>query len=175
MYCIALKVYTCEEVARGPKTFLNMFCKLLHQNEPSPAWQWSWFQYQLTLLHIVLSLRIENYLGGNLGGESNCYIVPIANYIKMIRVHRSRYLAFALTVTSLPFLVPQKILTVTLFLMLEKSGSFCSLLQADYWRWSFIMIVTNDIMVTMLCVGQRILHTNFDNRIPKKNNYYSFW
>jgi hypothetical protein len=38
-------VYTCDEAARGPKTFLNIFCKLLQQNEPSPAW----FQYQLTL------------------------------------------------------------------------------------------------------------------------------
>jgi hypothetical protein len=51
MYCMALKVYTCEEAARGPKTFLNIFCKLLQQNEPSPAWQWFWFQYQLTLLY----------------------------------------------------------------------------------------------------------------------------
>jgi hypothetical protein len=50
MYCMALKVYTCQEAASGPKTFLNIFCKLLQQNEPSPAWQWSWFQYQLTLL-----------------------------------------------------------------------------------------------------------------------------
>jgi hypothetical protein len=50
MYCMALKVYTCQEVASGPKTFLNIFCKLLQQNEPSPAWQWSWFQYQLTLM-----------------------------------------------------------------------------------------------------------------------------
>jgi hypothetical protein len=49
-------VYTCEEAARGPKTFLNIFCKLLQQNEPSPAWQWSWFQYQLTLIntHVVI-------------------------------------------------------------------------------------------------------------------------
>jgi hypothetical protein len=51
MYCMALKVYTCQEAASGPKTFLNIFCKLLQQNEPSPAWQWSWFQYQLTLLY----------------------------------------------------------------------------------------------------------------------------
>jgi hypothetical protein len=51
MYCMTLKVYTCEEAARGPKTFLNIFCKLLQQNEPSPAWQWSWFQYQLTLMY----------------------------------------------------------------------------------------------------------------------------
>jgi hypothetical protein len=50
MYCMALKVYTCQEAASGPKTFSNMFCKLLQQNEPSPAWQWSWFQYQLTLM-----------------------------------------------------------------------------------------------------------------------------
>jgi hypothetical protein len=42
MYCMALKVYTCQEAASGPKTFLNIFCKLLQQNEPSPAWQWSW-------------------------------------------------------------------------------------------------------------------------------------
>jgi hypothetical protein len=34
---MALKVYTCEETARGPKTILNIFCKLLQQNEPSPA------------------------------------------------------------------------------------------------------------------------------------------
>jgi hypothetical protein len=53
MYCTALKVYTCEEAASGPKTFLRLFCKLLEQNEPSPAWQWSWFQYQLTLMHIA--------------------------------------------------------------------------------------------------------------------------
>jgi hypothetical protein len=51
MYSMALKVYTCEEAARGPKMFLNIFCKLLQQKEPSPAWQWSWFQYQLTLLY----------------------------------------------------------------------------------------------------------------------------
>jgi hypothetical protein len=51
MYCMALKVYTCQEAASGPITFLNIFCKLLQQNEPSPAWQWSWFQYQLTLMH----------------------------------------------------------------------------------------------------------------------------
>jgi hypothetical protein len=47
MHCMALKVYTCQEAASWPKTFLNIF---LQQNEPSPAWQWSWFQYQLTLL-----------------------------------------------------------------------------------------------------------------------------
>jgi hypothetical protein len=51
MYCMALKVYTCQEAAGGPKTFLNIFCQLLQQNEPSPAWQWSWFQYQLTLVY----------------------------------------------------------------------------------------------------------------------------
>jgi hypothetical protein len=51
MYCMALKVYTCEEAGRGPKTFLNIFCKLLQQKEPSPAWQGSWFQYQLTLTY----------------------------------------------------------------------------------------------------------------------------
>jgi hypothetical protein len=37
MYCMALKEYTCEEAASGPKTFLNIFCKLLQQKEPSPA------------------------------------------------------------------------------------------------------------------------------------------
>jgi hypothetical protein len=36
MYCMALKVYTCQEAASGPKTFLNIFCTLLQQNEPSP-------------------------------------------------------------------------------------------------------------------------------------------
>jgi hypothetical protein len=29
MYCMALKVYTCEEAAMGPKTCLNMFCRLM--------------------------------------------------------------------------------------------------------------------------------------------------
>jgi hypothetical protein len=38
MYCMALKVYTCQEAARGPKTFVNIFCKLLQHNEPSPAY-----------------------------------------------------------------------------------------------------------------------------------------
>jgi hypothetical protein len=37
MYCMAIKVYTCEEAASGPKTFLNIFCKLLQQKEPSPS------------------------------------------------------------------------------------------------------------------------------------------
>jgi hypothetical protein len=37
MYCMALKVYACSEAARGPKTFLNIFCKGLQQNEPSMA------------------------------------------------------------------------------------------------------------------------------------------
>jgi hypothetical protein len=46
MYCMALKVYTCEEAASGPNTFLNIFFKLLQQKETSPAW----LQYQLTLL-----------------------------------------------------------------------------------------------------------------------------
>jgi hypothetical protein len=36
MYCMTLKVYTCQEAASGPKTFLNIFFKLLQQNEPSP-------------------------------------------------------------------------------------------------------------------------------------------
>jgi hypothetical protein len=61
MYCMALKVYTCEEAASGPKTILNIFCKLLQQKEPSPAWQWSWFQYHLTLIpyyHLNFSLMI---------------------------------------------------------------------------------------------------------------------
>jgi hypothetical protein len=35
MYSMALKVYTCQEAASGPKTFSNIFCKLLQQNEPS--------------------------------------------------------------------------------------------------------------------------------------------
>jgi hypothetical protein len=43
MYCMTLKVYTC--------------CKLLQQNEPSPAWPWSWFQYQLTLIHRVNRIK----------------------------------------------------------------------------------------------------------------------
>jgi hypothetical protein len=51
MYCMALKVYTFQEAASGAKTFLNIFCKLLQQNEHSPAWQWPWFQYQLTLIY----------------------------------------------------------------------------------------------------------------------------
>jgi hypothetical protein len=34
---MALKVYTCQEAASGPKTFLNIFCKLLHKmNLPQP-------------------------------------------------------------------------------------------------------------------------------------------
>jgi hypothetical protein len=53
MYGMTLKVYTCQEAASGPKTFLNTFCKLLQQNESSPAWQWSWFQHQLTLLNSI--------------------------------------------------------------------------------------------------------------------------
>jgi hypothetical protein len=60
MYCMALKVYTCEEAARGPKTCLNIFYKLLQQNEPSPAWQWSWFQYQLTLLYSIMEFLSED-------------------------------------------------------------------------------------------------------------------
>jgi hypothetical protein len=34
---MALKVYTCDEAASGPKKFLKIFCKLLQQKEPSPA------------------------------------------------------------------------------------------------------------------------------------------
>jgi hypothetical protein len=37
-YCMALKVYTCEEeVARGPKTFLNIFANFCNKmNLPQP-------------------------------------------------------------------------------------------------------------------------------------------
>jgi hypothetical protein len=37
MYCMALKVYTCAEAASGPKTFLNIFCKLLQQKRTFPC------------------------------------------------------------------------------------------------------------------------------------------
>jgi hypothetical protein len=34
---MALKVYTCEEAARGPKTFLNIFCNFYNKmNLPQP-------------------------------------------------------------------------------------------------------------------------------------------
>jgi hypothetical protein len=34
MYCMPLKVYTCEEAARGPKTFLNIFCNKMNLPQP---------------------------------------------------------------------------------------------------------------------------------------------
>jgi hypothetical protein len=34
MYCMVLKVYTCEEAARGPKTFLNIFCNKMNLPQP---------------------------------------------------------------------------------------------------------------------------------------------
>jgi hypothetical protein len=37
MYCMALKVYTCQEAASGTKTFLNIFCKLLQQKRTFPS------------------------------------------------------------------------------------------------------------------------------------------
>jgi hypothetical protein len=70
MYCMSLRVYTCEEAASGPKTFLNIFWKLLHQKEPSPAWQWSWFQYQLTLIYNGRSIRVTlATCKGNISGD----------------------------------------------------------------------------------------------------------
>jgi hypothetical protein len=73
MYYMALKAYTCQEAASGPKTFLNIFCTLLQQNEPSPAWQWSWFQYQLALLYM-------RYLSGKKSYLFFDYFWPVLNY-----------------------------------------------------------------------------------------------
>jgi hypothetical protein len=37
MYCMALKVYTCEEAARGSKTFLKSFANFSNKmNLPQP-------------------------------------------------------------------------------------------------------------------------------------------
>jgi hypothetical protein len=70
MYCMALKVYTCQEAASGPKTFLSIFCKLLQQNEPSLAWQWSWFQYQLTLMYSTHSSSGSNSIPDTVSSKS---------------------------------------------------------------------------------------------------------
>jgi hypothetical protein len=84
-YCMALKVYTCQEAASGPKTFLNIFCKLLQQNEPSPAWQWSWFQYQLTLVYSVFKL-FEEFCANReviavIAATLNKKLVPVSCYL----------------------------------------------------------------------------------------------
>jgi hypothetical protein len=37
MYSMVLKVYTCQEAASGPKTFLNIFCNFCNKmNLPQP-------------------------------------------------------------------------------------------------------------------------------------------
>jgi hypothetical protein len=56
---------------------------------------------------------------------------------KLKRLHCSRYLSTQkmLTVTSLPFLPPQQTVTVTSFLMFEKSGRFPSLPVTIHVLW----------------------------------------